>query len=110
MHRLRDAKKWNGWSHNHVWWINIGRDTSGVRGHSSLAYHQAQGSSAREITSITFGYQKQWGLGQWKKLQDSQESPLKWSTMDLGHIQTHSLWASTPGQELAGYRWSTGIN
>ena len=46
--------------------------------------------------SITSGYKIQWGLGQWKKLWDSQESPLKGPTADLGLTQTHSLWASAP--------------
>ena len=38
---------------------------------------------------ITSGCKNQWGLGQWKKLQDSQETPLKGTTMNLGGRQTH---------------------
>ena len=40
---------------------------------------------------LTSGCKNQWGLGQRKKLQDSQVSPLEGPTMDLGLTQTHSL-------------------
>ena len=47
-------------------------------------------------------------MGQWKKLWDSQETPLKRPYMDLGVMQTHPLWDSTTGQQLERYQWHTG--
>ena len=46
---------------------------------------------------INSGRKTQWGLGQQKKLWDYEECPFKGPTVDLGLMQTHSLWASAPG-------------
>ena len=35
METSREVETWNGLSHIHMWWVEIGRDTSGVRGPSS---------------------------------------------------------------------------
>ena len=59
---------------------------------------------------ISSGCKNQWCLGQWKKLQDSQASTLKGSAMDLGLMQTHSLWAPPPGQQFEGCEWHMGRN
>ena len=39
-----------------------------------------------------------------KKLQDSQTSPLKGPAIDLGLMQTYSVWALAPGQQLEGHQ------
>ena len=49
------------------------------------------------------------GVGWKKKLQESQESPLKGPKTDLALTETHSLWASAPGQQLEGHSGIEGI-
>ena len=49
-------------------------------------------------------------MGWQKKLQVSQEFPLKGRIIDLGLRQTHSLWAPALGQQLEGHLWHTGRN
>ena len=53
----------NGWSHIQVWWINIGRDTSGVRGPSPGPDRAAQGSSAGERKPRNLWLEKPVGVG-----------------------------------------------
>ena len=72
----------------------IRRHTSGVRDPSPTPDYAAQGSSVRNKVPIISGCKNQWGLGQWKKLWDSQMSPFKGPTTDLGLTKTHSLWAA----------------
>ena len=79
----------NGWSHIHMWWVKIGRNTSRVKDPSHIPDHPAQGSSAKKISPHNLCCKNQWGCRQWKKLQDSQEPPLKGPTMNLGLMQTH---------------------
>ena len=41
-----DAERWwNGWSHIHVWWVKIGKDTSEASDPSPRPDYSAQGSS-----------------------------------------------------------------
>ena len=42
------------WSQAHVQWINIGRDTSGMRDPSPIPDHPAQGSSVRKMSPHNF--------------------------------------------------------
>ena len=42
-----DAVTQNLQSHNHMWWVKIGRDTSEARNPSPIPDYPAQGSSAR---------------------------------------------------------------
>ena len=42
------------WSHIHVWWIKIGKDTLGVNDSSPRPDRTAQYSSARKINSHDF--------------------------------------------------------
>ena len=50
----RDVDTWNGQSHTHVQWINIGRDTLGVRDTSPRPYHPTQGSSTKKVSPYNF--------------------------------------------------------
>ena len=51
----RGGSDWqNGWSHIHVWWIKIGKDTWGMRDPSQRPDHTAQGSSIRKIKPHNF--------------------------------------------------------
>ena len=54
MERCREVETWNGWSHTHMWWIKIGRDSLGVRDSSPTSDHTAQGSSARKLHPHNF--------------------------------------------------------
>ena len=69
------------WPHIHVWWIKIGRDTKGgipwESDPSPWPDCTAQSSSPRKINPHNSGCKNQWGLGQWKKLLDFQETLLK---------------------------------
>ena len=87
MERCGDAERWwNGRFHVLVWWIKIGRDTSGGRDTLGMSNpspkpdHPALASSTKMIIPITSGCKNQWGLGQQKKLHDSPEAPLKGPT------------------------------
>ena len=42
------------WSHIHVWWIKIGKDTLGVNDSSPRPDRTAQYSSARKINPYNF--------------------------------------------------------
>ena len=49
------TERWqNGWSHIHVWWIKIGRDTLGMRDPRPRPDDSAQGSSTRKINPHNF--------------------------------------------------------
>ena len=48
----------HGWSHIHVWWIRIGRNTIGVSDLSPRPYGTAQGSSTRKTNPYNFWLQK----------------------------------------------------
>ena len=102
------AETQNGWSHTHVWWIKIGRDTSWVRDPSPRPHHPAQSSCARKLSPPTSGCENKWGLRQRKKLWESQKTPLRGPTKDLRHMQTHSLWDSAPGQQVIRHQWHMG--
>ena len=106
----RSAELQNEWSHIRVWWIKIGRDTSGARDPRPRPDHPAQGFSTRKVNPHNFWLKNQWGLEQRKKQQDSQETFLKGPAIDLGPMQTHPFWDSAPGQQLEGHQWDTRRN
>ena len=64
----------------------------------------------RRQIPIDSGYKNQRELGSWKKLQDSQKTPLKEPATDLVITQTHPRWDSAPGKQLEGYQCHLGIN
>ena len=47
-------RQWDGWSHIHVWRIEIQKDTLGLRDPSPRPDHIAQGSSAGKINPHNF--------------------------------------------------------
>ena len=56
--------QWNRWSHIHMWWIKIGRDTLGVSDPSPRPDGTAPSSSARKINLHNFWLQKPVGVGE----------------------------------------------
>ena len=70
--------------------IKIGRDTLGVRIPAPGQTSQPRVPVPGRYIPITSGCENQWDLGWQKKLQDSQEAPLKGPAVDLGLKQTHS--------------------
>ena len=89
-----------GWSHIHVWWIKIGRGTSGTKDLSPGPDHIAQGSSTRKISPHNFCLQKPGRVGMAEETVGFSRDSLKGPETDLGLTQTYPLWDSAPGQEL----------
>ena len=77
-----------------------GRNTFGVSDSSPRPDRTAQGSTAGRVKSPGLLGVETSAAGWWKKLGDSQDSPLKGPETDLGLKQTHSLWAPALEQQL----------
>ena len=101
-----------GQSHIYVWyggWISGGiLQEQGIPSPNQTT--QPRVTVPGRYIPITSGCKNQWGWERRKKLWCSQDPPLKGPAKDLGLMQTHSLWASAPGQQIEGHQWHMGRN